>query len=59
MRIFIVSPHAQDSTNRRAAQGARNAPKRLARQQKLLPRKEKEGTYAMEWGENERKKCAW
>jgi len=33
--------------------------KRLARQQKLLPRKEKEGAYAMEWGENERKKCAW
>lgn len=25
-------------------------PKRFARQQKLLPRKEKEGTYAMEWG---------
>jgi len=50
MRIFIVSPHAQDSTNRRAAQGARNAPKCLARQQKLLPRKEKEGAYAMEWG---------
>jgi hypothetical protein len=29
---------------------ARNAPKRLARQQNLLPRKGKEGTYAMEWG---------
>ena len=27
-----------------------NAPKRLARQQNLLPRKGKEGTYAMEWG---------
>lgn len=28
----------------------RPAKTRFARQQKLLPRKEKEGTYAMEWG---------